>query len=75
MTNPRTLRVGVDIGGSKIAVLVVDSAGRVIGRELAPSVAADPDLAIEQIAAVIRSAVASAGATMDAVTAVGVGVP
>jgi len=75
MTNPRPLRVGVDIGGSKIAVLVVDSAGRVIGRELAPSVAADPDLAIEQIAAVIRSAVASAGATMDAVTAVGVGVP
>ena len=75
MTNPRPLRVGVDIGGSKIAVLVVDSAGRVIGRELAPSVAADPDLAIEQIAAVIRSAVASAGATMDAVEAIGVGVP
>jgi glucokinase len=75
MTNPRTLRVGVDIGGSKIAVLVVDSAGTVIGRELAPSVAADPDRAIEQIAAVIRSAVASAGATMDAVEAIGVGVP
>jgi glucokinase len=75
MTNPRTLRVGVDIGGSKIAVLVVDSAGTVIGRELAPSVAADPDLAIEQIGAVIRSAVASAGATMDTVEAVGVGVP
>ena len=75
MTNPRNLRVGVDIGGSKIAVLVVDSAGTVIGRELAPSVAADPDRAIEQIAAVIRSAVASAGATMDAVEAIGVGVP
>jgi len=75
MTNPRPLRVGVDIGGSKIAVLVVDSAGTVIGRELAPSVAADPDLAIEQIAAVIRSAVTSAGATMDAVEAIGVGVP
>ena len=75
MTNPRTLRVGVDIGGSKIAVLVVDFAGTVIGRELAPSVAADPDRAIEQIAAVIRSAVASAGATMDAVEAIGVGVP
>jgi glucokinase len=71
----RPLRVGVDIGGSKVAVLVVDATGAVVGRELAPSVAADPDLAIGQIAAVIRSAVASAGATMDDVEAVGVGVP
>jgi glucokinase len=69
------LRVGVDIGGSKVAVLVVDATGTVVGRELAPSVVADPDLAIGQIAAVIRSAVAGAGATMDDVEAVGVGVP
>ena len=71
----RPLRVGVDIGGSKVAVLVADSSGTVVGRQLAPSVAADPDLAIGQIAAVIRSAVAAAGATMDEVDAVGVGVP
>ena len=69
------LRVGVDIGGSKVAVLVADASGTVVGRELAPSVAADPDLAIRQIAAVIRSAVASAGATSEDVQAVGVGVP
>jgi glucokinase len=75
MPAPGPLRVGVDIGGSKVAVLVVDPSGTVVGRELAPSVAADPDLAIGQIAAVIRSAVASAGATMDVVEAVGVGVP
>jgi glucokinase len=74
-TDPRRLRVGVDIGGSKVAVLVADPSGSVVGRELAPSVAADPDLAIRQIAAVIRSAVAAAGATMDDVEAVGVGVP
>jgi glucokinase len=74
-TAGRPLRVGVDIGGSKVAVLVADAAGAVVGRELAPSVAADPDLAIGQIAAVIRSAVAAAGATMDDVQAVGVGVP
>ena len=71
----RPLRVGVDIGGSKVAVLVADPSGTVVGRELAPSVAVDPDLAIGQIAAVIRSAVADAGATMDQVEAVGVGVP
>jgi predicted NBD/HSP70 family sugar kinase len=69
------LRVGVDIGGSKVAVLVADPSGAVVGRELAPSVPADPDLAIAQIAAVIRSAVAAAGATMADVGAVGVGVP
>ena len=69
------LRVGVDIGGSKVAVLVADPSGNVVGRELAPSVPADPDLAIAQIAAVIRSAVAAAGATMSDVEAVGVGVP
>jgi len=74
-TDPRQLRVGVDIGGSKVAVLVADPSGTVVGRELAPSVAADPDLAIRQIAAVIRSAVEAAGATMDDVEAVGVGVP
>jgi glucokinase len=72
---PRRLRVGVDIGGSKVAVLVADAAGAVVGRELAPSVAADPVLAIGQIAAVVRAAVASAGATLDDVEAVGVGVP
>lgn len=71
----RGLRVGVDIGGSKVAVLVTAASGTVVGRELAPSVAADPDVAIGQIAAVIRSAVTAAGSTMDAVAAVGVGVP
>ena len=70
-----SLRVGVDIGGSKVAAIVVDTTGTVVGRELAASVAADPDLAIRQIAAVIRSAVGAAGATMDDVEAVGVGVP
>jgi glucokinase len=72
---PSRLRVGVDIGGSKVAVLVTDISGAVVGRELAPSVAADPDLAIKQIAAVIRSAVAGAGAEMVDVEAIGVGVP
>jgi glucokinase len=74
-TAGRRLRVGVDIGGSKVAALVADASGTVVGRELAPSVAADPDLAIGQIGTVIRSAVAAAGKTMDDVQAVGVGVP
>jgi glucokinase len=72
---PTRLRVGVDIGGSKVAVLVVDPSGSVVGRELAPSVAADPDLAIKEIVAAVGSAVGAAGATMADVEAVGVGVP
>ena len=70
-----TLRVGVDIGGSKIAVLVVDGADTVRARRHVPAASAEPDEAIAQIAAVVRDAVAEAGATMAEVAAVGVGVP
>ncbi|MEA2548584.1 MAG: glucokinase [Chloroflexota bacterium] len=70
-----TLRVGVDIGGSKVAVLVVDAADRVRARRHVPAASSDPELAIAQIAAVIRDAVDEAGATMADVAAVGLGVP
>jgi glucokinase len=69
------LRVGVDIGGSKIAVLVVDAADRVRARRHVPAASSEPDVAIAQIATVIRDAVAEAGAVMADVEAVGVGVP
>jgi glucokinase len=69
------LRVGVDIGGSKIAVLVVDAADAVRARRHVPAASAEPDEAIAQIAAVVRAAVTEAGATMADVAAVGVGVP
>ena len=69
------LRVGVDIGGSKVAVLVVDADGDVRARRHVPAASAEPDEAIAQIAAVIRDAVAEAGATMADVEAVGLGVP
>jgi glucokinase len=70
-----SLRVGVDIGGSKVAVLVVDADGDVRARRHVPAASAEPDEAIAQIAAVIRDAVAEAGATMADVEAVGLGVP
>lgn len=68
-------RVGVDIGGSKIAVLVVDASGSLCARRHVPAASSEPDEAIAQIAAVIRDAVAEAGATMAEVSAVGLGVP
>jgi glucokinase len=69
------LRVGVDIGGSKVAVLVVDAADEVCARRQVAAASAEPDEAIAQIADVVRAAVGDAGATMDAVEAVGLGVP
>jgi glucokinase len=69
------LRVGVDIGGSKIAVLVVDPDGAVCARRHVPAASSHPDEAIAQITAVIRDAVAEAGGTMADVEAVGLGVP
>ncbi len=70
-----TLRVGVDIGGSKVAVLVVGEGDSVLARKSVPAASSEPDEAIAQIAAVIREAVAEAGATMDDVAAIGLGVP
>lgn len=71
----RPLRVGVDIGGSKVAVLVVDAVDRVVARRLVPAASSEPDEAIAQIASVIREAVADAKATLGDVQAVGIGVP
>jgi glucokinase len=69
------LRVGVDIGGSKVAVLVVDAAGEVRSRRHVPAASSEPDAAIAHIAAVIRDAVADAGASLAEVEAIGLGVP
>jgi len=71
----RPLLVGVDIGGSKIAVLVVDRDERVLARNVAPTAAGAPERAVDEIAAVVGAALADAGATTDDIAALGVGVP
>jgi glucokinase len=71
----RDLLVGVDVGGSKVAVLVVDSSRRVVGRHTIPTAVGAPDEAADHIAAAVGTALASAGSTLDNVAAVGVGVP
>ena len=69
------LLVGVDIGGSKIAVLVVDPALEVCGRLVVPTPVGAPDTAADHIATTIAAALEAAGTTIDSVGAVGVGVP
>ena len=71
----RPLLVGVDVGGSKIAVLVVDRHERVLAREVAQTAAGPQGGATDQIATVIERTLTSAGARIDDVAAIGVGVP
>ena len=69
------LLVGVDVGGSKIAVILVDRDLRIRGRHTVPTSVGEPDEAAAQIAAAVEAALASAGESLAAVEAVGVGVP
>jgi glucokinase len=81
MTRPAAsppLVVGVDIGGTKTAVLICeagDAGGAVRGRHVAPTAVGAPDKAADAIAGVVREALAEAGATTTDVAAIGIGVP
>ena len=66
---------GIDIGGTKIAVLIVDADGAVLGRATRSSSAGDQDGAAEAIAACLDEALGGAGLARDDLGAVGVGVP
>ena len=69
------LLAGVDIGGSKIAVLVATRDLEVRGRYTQPTEVGSPDRAADVVAGAVAEALATAGATMDRLTAIGVGVP
>ena len=66
---------GIDIGGTKIAVLIVDADGAVLGRATRSSSAGDQDGAAEAIVACLDDALAAAGLQREDLRAVGVGVP
>lgn len=70
-----SLLAGVDIGGSKIAVLVADRSLAVRGRHLARTDVGSPDRAVDQILAALDAALADAGGSRIELAAVGVGVP
>jgi glucokinase len=66
---------GIDIGGTKIAVLIVDADGAVLGRATHASSVGDQGGAVPAIAAALDEALRSAGLQRDDLIAVGVGVP
>lgn len=73
--DPRGPVAGIDIGGTKIAVLIVDAGGAVLGRASRSSSAGDQDGAAVAIVACLDEALAGTGLSRDDLLAVGVGVP
>ncbi len=66
---------GIDIGGTKIAVLIVDGEGTVRGRATHAASVGDQGGAATAIAAALDEALAGAGLQRDDLDAIGVGVP
>jgi glucokinase len=72
----RTVRGGIDLGGTKIEAIVVDSRHKVLGacRRPTPPTGGPPDVAAE-LAVAIREACQEAGVELARLSVVGVGSP
>jgi predicted NBD/HSP70 family sugar kinase len=70
-----TLLGGVDVGGSKIAVLVADAGLRPVARLVAPMAPGDARDGVRRIVAALDEALAAAGHSRGELAAVGTGVP
>ena len=66
---------GIDVGGTKTAVFVVDSAGAILGRATRPSTAGDQARAADAIVACLDEALEGTGFARADLRAAGVGVP
>lgn len=66
---------GIDIGGTKIATLIVGPDGAVRGRATHPTSVSDATTAVGAIVACLDTALADAGLERDQLAAIGVGVP
>lgn len=67
--------VGIDIGGTKTEVLVVDEAGTPRGQARGTTVLTTPAEMVAGVADTVRAALEQAGAGVEAVIGIGVGVP
>jgi len=69
-------RIGVDLGGTNIAVGVVDDNLKIIGRgKMKTNTPRPADEIFDDIAKAVNLAVADAGVSMDQVSSIGVGTP
>lgn len=69
------LLAGVDVGGSKIAVLVTDRALVPVARRTVATGVGAPTAAVDQVADAVESTLRAAGRGVDELAAVGIGVP
>jgi fructokinase len=65
------MRIGVDLGGTKIEAIAIDSAGRELARRRVPSPARDYDAIVAAIAGLVAELEGALGASAS----VGVGIP
>ena len=69
------LVVGVDIGGTKTAILVCDPEGAIRARTVTPTAVGAPERAADAIATLVEAALADASASAGDIAALGIGVP
>ena len=69
------LWIGVDVGGTKVAVLVVDPRGAVLSQAVFPTLLDDPDHTLIGIINAVRSTLEEADARMEDVASIGFGIP
>src|SRR5690606_5603619 len=70
-----SVRIGLDIGGTKTAALVVDTAGAPLGRATRPTDVGDPQRLVGSTLDAVDRALRDAGRTREELAAVGVGIP
>lgn len=69
------LFVGLDVGGTKTAALIVDPSDFVLGQITVPTHTANPDELLTTITRAIQAALAEANATPQQIQSIGLGVP
>ena len=71
----RDLLAGVDVGGTKIAVVLAGADLAPVARHVVPTAAGDATTAVGRIAGALEATLTEAGRTADGLLAIGVGVP
>ncbi|HPP68569.1 MAG TPA: ROK family protein, partial [Clostridiales bacterium] len=69
-------RVGVDLGGTNIVAGVIDENNKILSKaSVKTNAPRKPELIFDDIASVVKKAVADAGITLEDVKSIGVGTP
>ena len=70
-----TYKIGVDIGGTKIAAVIIDQHGSILHRNEVPSNTKDKETMFRQVVRCIENLLTESGTPYEAIEGMGVGVP